>query len=101
MLREFTDGRGTSWRVWDVYPSPRTSASARADSDSEVLHVFPSKDHSEGWLCFESATEKRRLAPVPPEWETCDFTVLEQLCGRAGYISRTTPPGGKERIKDL
>jgi hypothetical protein len=26
-------------------------------------------EYSNGWLCFEGAGEKRRLAPVPDGWE--------------------------------
>jgi hypothetical protein len=33
-----------------------------------------------GWLCFESAAEKRRLSPVPADWEECPAEVL------AGYL---------------
>jgi len=31
--------------------------------------VVVSTEFSDGWLCFESEGEKRRLAPVPPGWE--------------------------------
>jgi hypothetical protein len=26
-------------------------------------------EYSQGWLCFESEGEKRRLAPVPAGWQ--------------------------------
>jgi hypothetical protein len=44
---------------------------------------------SDGWLCFESGSEKRRLAPIPSGWEVCGTRALEQLCSRAGYISHS------------
>ena len=97
MLREFKDASGTSWRVWDVYPSSGRSSQRSTPPDTtqgtDAMAVFPTRNLNDGWLCFESATEKRRLAPIPPEWETCEPCVLEDLCGRAGYITRPTPRG--------
>jgi hypothetical protein len=84
MIREFTDAAGVSWRVWDVYPLSST-ATGRADYPSIA---FAPTDLTKGWLCFQSAAEKRRLAPIPPEWEVCDCSVLEDLCSRAGYVTR-------------
>lgn len=88
MLREFTDTAGTKWRVFDVNPSVVAS---ELGTDVGRVQSFPSKAHADGWLCFESATEKRRLAPIPPEWEICDLEKLEAFCERAGFVSRTTP----------
>lgn len=59
-------------------------------SASDALVAFPDRDLAEGWLCFESDAEKRRLTPVPPEWEVCTEAELEELCARAGYVT-TTP----------
>jgi hypothetical protein len=84
MLREYKDTAGTIWRVWDVYPS------GRGGSASAPHHSFV-----DGWLCFESATEKRRLAPIPPDWELCDCARLQDLCGRAGHV---TPTGSQPGI---
>lgn len=53
--------------------------------------AFPTRDLNDGWLCFESPTEKRRLAPIPPDWETCEPCLLQDFCGKAGYITRPTP----------
>ena len=36
-----------------------------------------------GWLTFECATAKRRLAPVPAEWERLSDSELAGLCARA------------------
>ena len=32
--------------------------------------------YSGGWLCFESEGEKRRLTPVPDEWERAGADAL-------------------------
>jgi hypothetical protein len=41
-----------------------------------------------GWLTFESAAEKRRLAPIPAGWEDLDDAGLEQLCQRARPVPK-------------
>jgi hypothetical protein len=33
-----------------------------------------------GWLCFESEGEKRRLAPVPENWDQADEPALARFC---------------------
>jgi hypothetical protein len=30
-----------------------------------------------GWLCFESGDDRRRLTPVPPDWTECDESRLQ------------------------
>lgn len=52
--REFFDPAGTEWRVWDTRPS----------SSANVRPSFAA-----GWLTFQSATERRRLSPIPDRWE--------------------------------
>ena len=89
--RTFTDSGGKRWEVWLVTPAAaerrrvdrRVSKSA-ADSPGGLAdrrhtpdrrkspfhrQVMVSTEFSDGWLCFESEGEKRRLAPVPPGWE--------------------------------
>lgn len=91
MLREFKDPTGKIWRVWDVYPSLRAKSAAGTDDTSQICVPFPNRELSDGWLCFESGSEKRRLAPIPPEWEICGTSMLAELCDRAGYISKSGP----------
>lgn len=93
MLREFTDPRGTKWRVFDVYPTGASASILDEIEERGRVLAFPSRDHAEGWLCFESADEKRRLTPIPPEWEICDPARLNDFCGQAGFVSRTPPRG--------
>ena len=84
MLREFTDSDGLEWRVWDVNPLIHDRAH-QAGKKRGFLRVPPS------WLCFESGSDRRRLTPVPPEWQTCDVTRLEHLCNQAEAV----PSGGR------
>ena len=86
MLREYRDSAGTEWKVWEVYPSARSSGARTAVSATDSV-AFPKPELADGWLCFESRREKRRLAPIPPGWEMCEPAGLERLCGEAGFIS--------------
>lgn len=96
MLREFKDAKGVDWLVWDVYPSSGSSADPQT---SDTGNSFPHRELNEGWLCFESATEKRRVAPIPPGWHLWRPEKLEAICSSAGYISRpgarVTPRGSQ------
>lgn len=87
MLRDFKDKRGVDWLVWDVYPSSRSPLEPRISDPGAAL---PNRELAEGWLCFESSSEKRRVAPIPPGWELWDPDKLEKLCATAGYISRAS-----------
>ena len=92
MLREFTDRHGKRWRVWDVTPTVRPPGAP--SGDTTAASPFPTIEFSDGWLCFETSDEKRRLAPIPVEWETCPPGVLEELCTQAGFATRSTPTSG-------
>ncbi len=94
MLREFKDANGTAWKVWDVYPYSGRAPRGSAADPASTFSAFPTRELSEGWLVFECDNEKRRLAPIPPEWETCESCVLEEFCAKAGYVTRMTPPSG-------
>jgi hypothetical protein len=88
--RTFLDSTGKRWEVWLVTPAAaeRRKADRRAAAGTEGFAATSERRHtpdrrkaafrrsvavateySQGWLCFESEGEKRRLAPVPPGWE--------------------------------
>jgi hypothetical protein len=71
----FRDGAGVEWMVWRVVPGQHAVTSSRVTTLPEEL--------ADGWLCFESVAGKRRVYPVPPDWETLSPAHLEILC-RAG-----------------
>jgi hypothetical protein len=79
MLRGFTDSSGVEWRVWEVLPSNGGASGADQLTRSSLKDTAFAK----GWLCFESAEEKRRLAPIPSGWEFQDSALLEQLRDKA------------------
>ena len=82
LLREFTDKNGTRWRVWDINPVLHSRSSNPGKQSS--LRV------PKGWLCFEGGSERRRLSPIPLEWQQCDDAALESLCASAEIVLR--PP---------
>lgn len=75
--RLFDDTRGMRWDVWAVYPE------ARPSQVSALPGTFQT-----GWLVFESSSEKRRLSPIPSNWESLPPRELEILCERAETASR-------------
>lgn len=79
-VREFTDSQDREWRVWDVSPQHIHPVTRTEDYMSNL---------SDGWLAFESGTEKRRLeAPYPGHWTSLSIPALEALCQRATPVLR-------------
>jgi hypothetical protein len=72
-VRQFRDAAGVEWRV-----SLTTRSSPAVSRDHYLPEAF-----REGWLLFESAHEKRRLAPVPSDWESLSDQALAMLCANA------------------
>ena len=89
-MREFTDSRGVEWRVWAVTPA-HMHPITRGEDYMEKLQ--------DGWLAFESGSEKRRLeVPYPSNWQTAPLPVLEELCRRASPVpKRKMTPSGQRR----
>jgi hypothetical protein len=77
--RLFDDARGVRWDVWAVFPEGRPSQ----------LSALPGSFQT-GWLVFESATEKRRLSPIPTGWQLLPTEELERLCEQADIAPRRT-----------
>jgi hypothetical protein len=89
--RTFLDSTGKRWEVWLVTPAAAerrkvdrraTSAGSEGASGASERRLTPDRrkapfrrtvavasEFSQGWLCFESEGEKRRLAPVPLGWQ--------------------------------
>ena len=81
--REFVDDAGTMWRVWDTFPA----------AASALRRVSPT--YAEGWLTFECEDERRRLAPIPPDWDRVSGDLIEHWCARALRVRgspREEPP---------
>ncbi len=85
-VRDIVDQKGVKWRVWAVQRSsihPKTAA-------EDFLG-----DYGEGWLCFESANERRRLARFPQDWDKMADRDLLGLLTKAAVVpvrGKKTPP---------
>jgi hypothetical protein len=99
-VRQFRDAAGVEWKV---SMTPRSSAAVSRE------HYLP-EAYREGWLLFESATEKRRLAPVPADWEALPDDKLVELCSAAApqttrsrdrADTSSAPPAREELLRPM
>jgi hypothetical protein len=103
-LRTFVAPDGAEWRVWNVIPSLALDEDSREwerrgqdvlayegpdrrQGDRRNLTPFVSPALSGGWLCFESESAKRRLAPLPESWEEAPDDELAHLWERAEPVT--------------
>jgi hypothetical protein len=84
-MKVFRDSNQLDWTVFEV----RRQVTAKGD-----LSYLPS-GYSEGWLCFECATEKKRLLRYPERWREFSDAELERLLRQA-----TPAPRGSFRLGD-
>lgn len=102
-LRTLADEYGRQWQVWDVHPTGirrRFIEGLPADGDvpqpalGREMHrsavTLPLTLRS-GWLAFQCDGDSRRLAPIPPDWESMPdhalialLTFAEPARSRAG-----------------
>ena len=103
-LRTFVDSSGREWSAFDVVPREnerrhrdrRTpdhedSSFDRREADRRVTIGGQSSlaSHvSQGWLCFERGVDRRRLVPIPADWEQCSDEQLEVYCAQAKPVHR-------------
>jgi len=93
--REFNDGRGRHWTVWDVHPTLAERRHRNAGPPPGVrerrrfveARTRISTRFREGWLAFESSDgERRRLAPIPElseGWVRASDDQLRTWCAMA------------------
>src|SRR5215207_3450657 len=101
-LRTFVDEAGTEWHAFDVVPrkDERRNRERRA-ADASALPPVDRREAerrltvgelttlstvNEGWLCFESDSERRRLSPIPPDWRTSSNSALSAYCRSARAV---------------
>jgi hypothetical protein len=85
-VRDFVDEKGNKWRVWAVL---RTSIHPRTAAEDFL------GDYADGWLCFESQQERRRLARYPQDWDKMSDADLRTLLDKAALVpvrGKPTPP---------
>ena len=86
-LREFVGDDGQEWQVWETRPtiaSPDVNPSVPASVD-ELPRL--SKKREGGWLTFTAAASRRRLSPIPEDWETADEPSLRAMLAAADRIA--------------
>ena len=78
-LREFTDGDGRVWQVWDITPEKMHPSTRAEDYLQDVL---------DGWLVFEATDGqgKARLYPIPGMWAEADEAELRAMLRRATRV---------------
>ena len=101
--RTFKDLQGRTWDVWRVHPSAaerrfvdrrvnaedpagtveRRTGLERRGGVRKSPRASVAQEFAYGWLCFETAGEKRRLAPVPEGWDRADDEALRRWCNLA------------------
>ena len=77
-MREIRDEAGVEWVVYEVQRAPGLPSS-KPDLPEHLRN---------GWLCFESAIEKRRLTPTPSGWQDLPPQELRKLLGGATLVKR-------------
>ena len=112
--RTFVDRDGAYWQVWDSQPSRverRMRGSDRRNHKpfqwkgeerrvgadrrvTEQRRITLSAGYGSGWLTFESLAEKRRLNPIPQQWEDLTQTELRALCQKANTVHKNDGTSG-------
>jgi hypothetical protein len=76
---DFIDSRGVRWTVSEI---------AGMNFSERLMALLPHPERRQGWLLFESQNgERRRYAPVPPDWKSYPPSTLEQCLGSAVLAS--------------
>lgn len=87
-MRTFHDVGGGEWTVFEV----RRAVTVKGDR-SYLPHGY-----GDGWLCFESATTKKRLTRYPERWREFSDAELENLLGQALVAPRANPRLGDDLL---
>jgi hypothetical protein len=78
-LRTFCDQGNREWEVRAIQPDP-----------SDRRRRLVAADLRNGWLLVTLGLERRRLAPLPPEWHQATDAQLLRWCADAEQVA--TPP---------
>ena len=115
-LREFRDGSGRHWEVWDTVPvapsgdysdTPmgRLLANSREGTQHETDRAptpMPGRftpGRELGWLTFASGTSRRRLSPIPDGWQSMSESDLAGHLMRADAVASAPVRIGRQENK--
>ena len=101
-FREFTDEAGAQWAVYDVTPriedrrgddrrladTPASDEERRQQDRRLAVRSSRPVRLTKSWLCFECGDERRRLQPVPAQWQQLPDAELVKLLARATVARR-------------
>ena len=101
-LREFPDSAGRIWEVWDTHPKEMNSAGTGESTFSKYMAdqivrggsqpTSVRHEYQAGWLTFKLGDHRRRLAPIPAQWESADDATMRSYLDSAQEMSDSTPP---------
>jgi hypothetical protein len=95
--RTFRDELGREWDVWEVVPTAVERRMAKAPLRATPIErrrvqetrVLVPESLQKGWLAFQSGNERRRLSPIPRDWEDMTASELIELLNHADRRTRT------------
>jgi hypothetical protein len=99
LYREFRDSNGTRWRVWEVVPSAvtdevlsRLPTAVPQNASAEIIERRTVQNErralwTKGWLLFESVSQRRRLIPIPSNWNLATEAELDTMCQSARDVT--------------
>ena len=109
-MRTFVDEQGTEWTAWEVRPGvgslarpERRAGDRRRETAPEPVverrrtpdrRVRASRaraalvPRNAGWLAFQAGTVRRRLVPIPSDWDEMSDVELRALCRSATPVAR-------------
>jgi hypothetical protein len=115
--RVFKDSQGVEWQTWDVVPQLterrnnerrvqrlKLQHADRRQDDRRLMdgrRPFLTAGLDGGWLCFEAEREKRRLTPIPLDWQRCSDAQLERYCSSAKPAPRASTAAELNQISNI
>jgi hypothetical protein len=89
--RSFRDEMGREWDAWEVVPTAVERRVAKAVARpapverrrAQETRVLVPDRLQRGWLAFQSGRERRRIAPIPGDWEEMTGEELLELLHQA------------------
>ena len=100
--KTFVDVLGMEWEVWEVYPRllerrlmhERRAARRGSEERRHVPVGRPTLPRQilGGWLAFQSRHERRRVLPVPDDWEDLGDRELQALLAHSKLSSKPRRP---------